>query len=113
VLHLLAWETRLLLSLVSYELGVLAFGVNIPVDGVGDGAGDAVLRSPKGFLNRFLSDFWESFVDIASRTLNGKNRCYRNGNVGEETSTVPFCALFEAECCSWLSWPPIAAVAAP
>ncbi len=105
MLQLLAWENGLPLYFVSYEPGVVVSHINIPVGFVGDGAGDAVLclrRKVLGHsLKRSLRDGLESFIDIASRILGERNRCYRNGSNIEEESTAPFCMIFVGQLSCW------------
>lgn len=55
-------------------------GLNKPVDGVGDGAGEAaVLRCPKGLFHH-LARFPDSFTGMASMRTFGRKRCYRTCN---------------------------------
>jgi hypothetical protein len=62
---------------VSYEKPCNARqSLNILVDGVADGAGEAARRCPNSSFNHFFRDFGLFSADIApTRTLVEKNRC--------------------------------------
>jgi hypothetical protein len=54
VLHFLDWMTEQLLENVSYEKPCYArHSLNIPLDGVADGTGEAARRRPKSFFHDF------------------------------------------------------------
>lgn len=73
--------TGRLLESVSYEKPCDARrSLNILVDGVADGAGEAARRRPKRSFNRLFHDFGFNSVDMARTRILGKKkkRCYCN-----------------------------------
>ena len=72
--------TGYLLENVSYEKPCDARqSLNIPVDSVVDGAGEAARRHPKSFFRHFFLDFGLLSADIAPmRVFVGKKGCYYN-----------------------------------